>query len=104
MKYCENCNILAGGDLCPTCGGALRAPEANDYVLFAVRDRMWAEMFIDALRDNGVEALSRSVMGAGLTAKLGMMGEQLQIYLPYSAINIANEISDLMFGGDFEEE
>ena len=98
MKYCEKCHILAGGEVCPACKGELRVPEAHDYVLFAVREQMWAEMFIDALRDNGVDAASKPVMGAGLTAKLGMLGEQLQIYIPYGAVNLANEISDLMFG------
>lgn len=103
MLYCEKCNSLTGGDRCPVCGGALRQPEMNDYILFAVREQMWAEMFIDALRDNGVDAISKPVMGAGLTAKLGMLGEELQIYIPYGSVSLANEISDLMFGEDFEE-
>lgn len=103
MLYCEKCNSLTGGDCCPVCGGALRQPEMNDYILFAVREQMWAEMFIDALRDNGVDAISKPVMGAGLTAKLGMLGEELQIYIPYGSVSLANEISDLMFGEDFEE-
>ena len=103
MLYCEKCNSLTGGDRCPVCGGALRQPETNDYILFAVREQMWAEMFIDALRDNGVDAASKPVMDAGLTAKLGMLGEELQIYIPYGSVSLANEISDLMFGEDFEE-
>lgn len=103
MLYCEKCNSLTGGDLCPVCGGALRQPEINDYILFAVREQMWAEMFIDALRDNGIDAVTKPVMGAGLTAKLGMLGEELQIYIPYGSVSLANEISDLMFGEDFEE-
>ncbi|MBQ7087439.1 MAG: hypothetical protein IJM96_08205 [Clostridia bacterium] len=103
MKYCEKCNILAGGDICPACGGELRAPAMNDYVLYAVREQMWAEMFIDALRDNGIEAISKPVMGAGLTSRLGIMTEQLRIYVPYGAIEMAGEIADLMFG-EIEEE
>ena len=103
MLYCEKCNSLTGGEVCPVCGSALRQPEMNDYILFAVREQMWAEMFIDALRDNGVDAISKPVMGAGLTAKLGMLGEELQIYIPYGSVSLANEISDLMFGEDFEE-
>ena len=103
MLYCEKCNSLTGGDRCPVCGGALRQPKMNDYILFAVREQMWAEMFIDALRDNGVDAASKPVMGAGLTAKLGMLSEELQIYIPYGSVSLANEISDLMFGEDFEE-
>ena len=37
MLYCEKCNSLTGGEDCPVCGGALRQPEINDYILFAVR-------------------------------------------------------------------
>ena len=104
MLYCEKCKTLNGGDICPVCGGALRQPEANDYILFAVREQMWAEMFIDALSDNGIDAVAKPVMGAGLTIRGGIMNEQLQIYIPYGAVSLANEISDLMFSNDFEEE
>lgn len=98
MKYCSKCAILSEEEICPVCGRSIADVQANDYVFLVEKELMWAEMLMDALEDNGIRAVSSNVMGAGLTVRTGVMTERLRIFVPYGSLELANEITDLMFG------
>lgn len=57
---------------------------------------MWAEMFMDVLKNHGIVAVSFPVYGAGLVMKAGMR-ERLKIYVPNERISLARELMKTLF-------
>ena len=68
----------------------------NGYVLLIEKEEMWAKMLIEVLNDNGIPAVSRSVLGAGFVIKTGLP-ERLKIYVPSDKKERAAELANELF-------
>lgn len=92
MKYCSKCYIPVETARCPLCGsGKLREIEMSDYCFVTEKEEMWAKMFMDLLKDQGIACTSLPAVGTGMTMKAGVM-ERWKIYVPYEALNQALEL------------
>ena len=97
MNFCENCNILTEGSLCPNCGASVRAPKESDLVLFAEFDGRSNGMFSDALKNNGIDFVSVPVHGG--YSQLNPPASY-KFYVKFADYDVAFEIYDLIFGDD----
>lgn len=91
MLYCEKCKTLVEGR-CPKSGHALRAPEDNDPVLLMQLDSIQAGMAEAMLQENGIPVLKQGMLGAGLTTWTGGMLEEYSLYVPFAALEKAEEV------------
>ena len=97
-RYCENCMKLVEGEICPRCRSRkLREPEPGDFCMVAEIPYMQAEMLKEIFRDNDVPFTDRSVLGAGITAELGVNIGRVRLYVPYDRLPIAQELFDAFF-------
>ncbi len=53
----------------------------TDYELLVVKEKMWADMLMEVLKDNHIPCTALPVHGAGMTLKTGIQ-EKLKIYVP----------------------
>ncbi len=96
--YCENCCLLFDAAKCPECGRRGREVRDEDYCLLTEKQEMWAEMLADALRQNEIEALLRSVNGAALSLFTGPAGSFCQVFVPYRDMEKAAWVEESLFG------
>lgn len=68
------------------------------FEFLAEKDAMWAEMIIQALKDNGIPCAAMPVHGAGLVMKTGMR-ERLKIYVAPEGKAEAEDILEALFTG-----
>ena len=103
--YCKKCSILFEGEHCPVCGSEnVRPPLPDDLCLLTEKEFMWGEMLRDVLRQNNIPVLTKNVLGAGLSLKLGPMLERLRFYVPYSYLPEAQAIVEELFSAPRERE
>ena len=72
-----------------------------EFVFLTEKDRMWAEMLEEVLRNHEIPCNAVPVHGAGLTVRTGMP-EQFRIYVPESMKNQAEELLEELFSGKQE--
>ena len=60
-------------------------------------DKVWDGMLEDVLKQNGIPALCKSTMGAGLAARAGSMLERIRFYVRYEHLAKAKEIIEELF-------
>lgn len=77
--------------------GNVNTPETG-FEFLAEKDAMWAEMLMQALKDNDVPCAAVPVHGAGLVMKTGMR-ERLKVYVAPDKAAQAGEILEELFGG-----
>ncbi len=53
----------------------------TNYEFLTEKETMWAEMLMQALKNNGIPYTATPVYGAGLVMKAGMK-ERMKIYVP----------------------
>ena len=96
--FCQNCNTLSDEKRCPVCGNRdMRMPAPGDYCFLTEQDQIWAGMLSDVLEQNSVAFITRSLLGAGITAKIGPIMERVRFYVPYSAYENAQSIVTELF-------
>lgn len=96
--YCENCMKIVEGPICPACRNRkLREVEPGDFCLVAEVHYMQAEMLKELYRDNDIPCTDRSVLGAGITVKLGVNVGYTRLYVPYDRLDLAKELYDAYF-------
>ena len=108
MLYCKDCQRLVEGPVCRFCRNTkLRVPLDADFCMVAELNYPQAEMLKELYADNGVVCTERSVLGAGITVKLGINLERVRLYVPYEQFALAQELYDAFFNSDpimeFEE-
>ncbi len=104
--YCENCMKLVEGPTCRTCRNRkLREVEPGDFCMVAEVHYMQAEMLKELFADNGIPCTDRSVLGAGITVKLGVNVGFVRVYVPYDRLDEAKALYDAYFNSAavFEE-
>ena len=109
QNYCPNCHTLVQGTRCPACDKKwLEPPKSEDYCFLTEKDMIWAGVFEDCLRQNGIPYLSQNTLGAGLTAKIGTMMESVKFYVRYTWFDKAKLLEEDLFRAgtlvEFEEE
>ena len=74
--YCPHCRILTVNVRCPVClSRAVREPERGDWCFLAEKEKPWD-----------------SVLGAGLSARLGSSFERVRVYVPWERYETAREL------------
>ncbi len=104
--YCENCMKLVEGPTCRACRNRkLREVEPGDFCMVAEVHYMQAEMLKELFADNGIPCTDRSVLGAGITVKLGVNVGFVRVYVPYDRLDEAKALYDAYFNSAavFEE-
>lgn len=103
--YCEKCNAYFEQEACPYCGGTKsRAPHKDDPCFLTEREYIWARMLMDILKQNGIPYLEKSRLGAGVTARIGLAFESVQLYVPYSSLIDAQELVRELFAGNAQQQ
>lgn len=70
----------------------------NDYVLLTEKEAMWAEMLMQALKDNDIPCTGIPVHGAGMVIRTGIQ-ECFKIYVPCSDLPKARDLVHELFSG-----
>lgn len=73
----------------------------TEFKFLIEKDAMWAEMLMQALRENDVPCTAQPVHGAGLTMKTGMK-ERMRVFVPADRKSQAEDIMEELFSGDSE--
>ena len=103
-RYCPNCHVLVRASRCPYCDRKwLEPPLPEDYCLLGEKDAVWAGVLEDCFRQNGIPCLTRNVLGAGLTTKMGNLFERTRFYVPYAHFRKAQELEEELFHAPLEE-
>lgn len=101
--YCENCMKLVEGPICRVCRNRkLREVNPGDFCMVAEVHYMQAEMLKELFADNGIPCTDRSVLGAGITVKLGVNVGFVRVYVPYDRLDEAKALYDAYFNGEAE--
>lgn len=104
--YCEVCCLPFEGKRCPVCGRkAARAVEPEDLCFLTEQEQIWSGMLADVLQKEGIPFLQKSVRGAGLALKGGVMMEQVRFYVFHRQLPEAKELVEslLAFPGEESE-
>ncbi len=101
--YCEKCNVVFDGNVCPNCGNKkVREPNGKDLCFVVEKNVMWGEMLADVLKQHNIPFYHRSVLGAGLALKVGPGLERYRFYVPYSHLSSAQSLVDALFSSSVE--
>lgn len=104
QRYCPSCHILVWNNRCPKCDRrSLASPEPDDYCLLTQRDSLWAGVLEDCLRQNQIPYLTQSAMGAGMTAKMGILQETIRFYVRYAHFAQAKRLEEEFFSAAADE-
>lgn len=96
--YCDRCNALFDGNVCPNCGNRkVREPVDEDYCFLIEKDVVFGEMLADILKQNDVPFYQKSVLGAGLALNVGPYLERYRFYVPHSHFQYAKSLVDALF-------
>lgn len=96
--YCPSCSLLTSSLRCPGCGSKnIRAPLGEDYCRLGEMDTIWKDALSDVLRQNGIPFVTRSVLGAGLAARIGPALEKIRFYVPYAYLEVAKTLQQGFF-------
>ena len=103
--YCPHCHILTVNTRCPVClTREVREPRAEDYCFLAEKEKLWAPTLADVLRQNDIPFVTESVLGAGLSARLGSSFERMRFYVPYEHYDKARELERGFFSDAYDPE
>lgn len=99
--YCSNCNILFQGTYCPVCRNQdVRLPQDGDYCYLTEKESIWVQALSDIFTEHGIPFLTKNVLGAGLSAKLGSAMERVRFYVPWFCYQEATELERQFFSGE----
>ncbi len=103
--YCPHCNVLVNGSRCPVCGSReLCNPLPNDYCFLTEKAQIWADALRDVLSQNRIPFLTKNVLGAGLSAKIGPALERILFYVPYAHYEAAQSLEQAFFSAEITEQ
>ncbi|MFQ6873565.1 MAG: hypothetical protein ACLT22_08615 [Coprobacillus cateniformis] len=103
MKYyCQKCHLIYDQDICLQCGEKLKEAHLDDDCFLIEKKQLWADadMLKELLEEHHVPYYCASLMGAGMSLKIGPMLETYQFYVPYSHYDEALSCVKTLFGAD----
>lgn len=93
MMYCANCQTAYEEERCPCCGSRKGRPAAPEDICFlAEEDSLQAGILEDFLKQEGIPALKKSTVGAGMAMKTGAIFERFRFYVRYEHLEKAREL------------
>lgn len=92
--YCYKCQrLFEDRTKCPDCRFTrLREVQENDPVLLTKANYMQAEMLKALLEDAGIPFLYKGGMAPAFAMNVGMNLDVIRFYVPFSALEKANEL------------
>lgn len=69
---------------------------STDYEFLVEKEKMWADMLMEVLKDNNIPCTALPVYGAGLALRAGAQ-ERLKIYVPNECKAYAVELLNDLF-------
>jgi len=103
--FCPTCGTLTDAARCPACGSReLRPPREGDFCLLTEKAILWAGMLSDVLTQNDIPFTTKNLLGAGLTAKIGLGGERTRFYVPYGHYQAARDLEQSLFSDEAAAE
>ncbi len=91
--YCTRCQIAYEDDRCPICNSRkCRPAQPEDICFLAEVNSLQAGITEDLLRQEGIPAVQRSTIGAGMAMKAGAIFERFRFYVRYEHLEKARAI------------
>ncbi len=92
MYYCDKCSLLSDGTQCLVCGAHnLRTVKEEDFCFVTEAEEFFAKMFMESLKNEGVDCVSAPV-GNGVRSALGLSLGGYRMYVPYRHYDVACEM------------
>ena len=97
--YCERCQRLFEGTVCPECRRDRRArpPRAEDPCFLTERGAPWDGMLADVLMQNGIPYLDHSRLGAALGMRAPLL-QSVRFYVRYDDLERARALTEAVLG------
>ena len=104
--YCERCQRLTDGEVCPECGKKCRRdPLPEDPCFLLCSGQIWVDMACELLDQEKIPYLKQGSLGAAMTVLTGLSLEKYSLYVPYAQYERASEITRTVFPeGDVGED
>ena len=107
--YCERCQRLTEGEVCPECGKKCRRDALPEDPCFLLSGRqIWVDMACELLDQEKIPYLKQGSLGAAMTVLTGLSLEVYSLYVPFAKYEKAREITEAIFSqgeeGQGEEE
>ena len=91
--YCERCQTAYREERCPVCGRRKGRPaRPEDICLLTETDGLQVGILEDLLRQEGIPAVEKSTLGAGLAMQAGILFERIRFYVRCEHLERAKEI------------
>ena len=91
--YCTRCQTVYEDDRCPVCVSRKSRPVLPEDICFlAEENSLQAGILEDLLRQEGIPALKKSTIGAGMAMKSGAIFERFRFYVRYEHLSRAKEL------------
>ena len=105
MLYCERCMHPTSENKCEECGHKiLREVKHTDPFLLTTKDAIWTGVIEELLKENGIPSMTKGLLGGGLTGLMGVGLEKYSIYVPFSALEKAQELLACINDADEDSE
>lgn len=101
MRFCEKCNYVTGGKICPCCGNKkLRDVTDEDFCFFTKMDAYNYEMFEYTLNDNGIDTVGVPFYMTGVSYAVVGRAEGRKVYIRYKDLEKAKNVFQTIFGSN----
>lgn len=78
------------------------AGKPEEMCFLTEQSPIWAGMLADVLQQHGLPFIKESSLGAGLTSKMGSLGETIRFFVPASSLTAANSLVEELFAKETE--
>lgn len=103
--YCEHCQRLNEGEICPECGKRCKRDALPEDPCFLLSGRqIWVDMACELLDQEKIPYLKQGSLGAAMTVLTGLSLEMYSLYVPFAQYERAREITRAVFPEGEESE
>lgn len=103
--YCEHCQRLTEGEICPECGKKCKRDALPEDPCFLLSGgQIWVDMACELLDQEKIPYLKQGSLGAAMTVLTGLSLEMYSLYVPYAQYERAREITQAVFPEGEESE
>ena len=103
--YCERCQRLTEGEICPECGKKCKRDALPEDPCFLLSGRqIWVDMACELLDQEKIPYLKQGSLGAAMTVLTGLSLEIYSLYVPFAQYDRAKEITQTVFPEGEESE
>ncbi len=96
--YCEHCQKIFAGDMCPDCHGKGREAQETDVCFLTERSHPWSDMLVDVLKQADIPCLRQGSLGAGMMMAAGQYLDMESLFVLHKHLEQAKEIMVGLFG------